>query len=600
MRNDDFAKHALTASSWSRPGWLRQPVTLAAALCLLVACSGGVGSGDGDDGDGDGDGDGDTGNGGSSSGGRGGNGSPNLGGAPPPPPVSDECKDRAKRILEKDGVARLTAAQYRNTVRDLFAGHTVPQIDFPEERAVHGFLNNTKVQATAESLVEGYATASEKLAKVVADNLSDFAPCSGDEVACGKAFIAKFGAKAFRRPLADDVRTSFETFFTQMRTEHGYATAIRLVTEAFLNAPAFLYRLEPGSADESDPALAKLDDYEVASRLSYMLTDTMPDDELFSLAEEGKLGDRNALLAQADRLMTSDKGREAIARFHDQWLHTNAIDYVRRDSRIYPDWKLADNDAYKASYRKFIEHAFWEEGTVEALLTSKTTFADARLGAIQGVDVNGNDLQKVDLASKGDASSQRAGLLTQPAWLAFNAHDTIDAPVLRGLFIFERFLCFEPPAVPDEVPPLEFDAVNRKQTARMMLEEQHEQGSCKTCHKPFDTLGFAFGHYDAVGAWRTEDAGLPVNAKVELPALGDKSVEGALELASELAKSSEVRRCVATQWFRYGFGRTEQSSDSCIIEELDSGMSESGGDMRALVKTIVGSEAFRFRRTLQQ
>jgi len=182
-------------------------------------------------------------------------------------------------------------------------------------------------------------------------------------------------------------------------------------------------------------------------------------------------------------------------------------------------------------------------------------------------------------------------------------HDTIEAPVLRGLFVLENVLCQASFPAPNDVPPLEFDPVDRTKSTREIMEESHHQEPCRACHLLFDPLGFAFGHYDAVGAWRGQDGGKPVDAKVSIPVLGDEGesveVDGAIELAEALVNSADTRRCVATQWFRYGFGRDADRADKCIVERFGKALVESDGNMRELLMTIVQSDTFRFRETVE-
>jgi Protein of unknown function (DUF1592)/Protein of unknown function (DUF1588)/Protein of unknown function (DUF1585)/Protein of unknown function (DUF1595)/Protein of unknown function (DUF1587) len=518
------------------------------------------------------------------------------------PPPSQSCDQPNDMVFRNDAMVRLNKTQYENSLVSIF-GPGVKVAAMPEEKAVHEYFNNAREQGVSDTLVRAYELTAADLAKRVVSEKEKFAPCASgvSEAICGNDFVNAFGGLAFRRPLENSERERFELFFADALRDHGYDNAVAMTAEVFLSSPQFLYRMDVGASVDGRDGVRKLTDFEVANKLSYLLTDSSPDAELIRAASDGKLQDELSVLAQARRLLNTPAGRKTVASFFDQWLFTASMNHIDKDTNVFPAYRPEDNLGYRESYQKFIASAAIDDGTLESLLTSKTTFANEKLAKIMGITtVSGADLKQVVLT--GNVSAQRGGLLTQPAWLAAMAHDNIDSPVLRGLFVFERLFCQAPPPPPEDVvADIQFEATGRKQTARMMIEEQHESSAtCRSCHKPFDTIGFAFGNFDAVGAWRDKDAGFDVNATVTLPLLDDREITGANALAELLSQSDDVKACVAIQWFRYGFGRSEGDSDACALQNLVTQFNRSGGNMNELWLAVVGSDSFRFRAPLLQ
>lgn len=497
-------------------------------------------------------------------------------------------------------VVRLTARQYANTLRDLLPGAGVTQ-DLPLENTVAGFTNNVTSQTASPDLVEAYEAGARALAAKAVQQLATIAGCNptaaADEPACGSAFIAKFGQRAFRRPLDDAEKQRLAAFFASERTTYGFKAAIEDVASAMLQSPQFAFRVELGGVASN--GVAPLTGYEVANRLSYLLWDAMPDAELMTAASAGKLDSADGVAEQAMRLLADAKARDVVAGFQRQWFDLQRIEgrAAQKATAMFKDWKPDVAASMASATKRFLEHAFWDgDAKLATLLTDAHAYADAQLAPLYGVKAPATmDLVALD-------ASQRAGLLTQVGIQAGLAHDALHAPVLRGVFVLDRLLC-APPAPP---PPgvnqnLPDPPAGMPTTTRQRFEQQHESGSCRSCHKIIDGVGFAFERYDALGGYRTDENGVSVDSSTSIT--GTSDVDGkypdAVALSKALARSEQVGQCVVTELFRYALSRTESEEDGCTLKPLTDDFLASGGDMRGLLTSLVRSDAFRFRSLAQ-
>lgn len=497
--------------------------------------------------------------------------------------------------IGKAPMRRLNRTEYLNTVRDLFAPIELPELNVTADKAVDGFDNNVETQTVFPVLVEAYYGAALDISAAAVQNLSALLPCpSGspaEQASCGKQFAASFGEKAYRRPLTAAELSGFETFLEVESAKHGFSTALEMLIQGILLSPHFLYRPEFGAPDPSKPAAAPLTGYELASRLSYFLWQTMPDEALFAAAASGALETQAGLESEALRMVDDPRARAAVADFHRQWLELDQIKTMSRDTALFP----AFNDTVPAHLHeasaRYLDHLFWEsEGTLDELLLAPKAYVNDALAPLYGLPPTGSqDLALVDLDP-----ARRAGFLTQAGPMAGMAHEKFDAPILRGVFVLERLLCSPPPPPPPnvaDIPPPE--AGSGPMTTRERIEKTHVAAACKGCHETIDNLGFAFNNYDAVGQFRTEENGLPVDATGAHPELG--AYNGAIELSKQLAGSERVKACVVTHWFRFGMGRSEATDDACELDRLKASFDASGGSFRDLVVDIVRSDSFRYR-----
>ncbi|WP_437942473.1 DUF1592 domain-containing protein [Sorangium sp. So ce341] len=501
---------------------------------------------------------------------------------------------------------RLTRFEYNNTVRDLLGTSLTPADQFPVDEVAGGFNNNASVLTISSLHAEKYLLAAEALAaEAVAGDLSKLVPCdpaavegqAEAEAACARRFIETFGRRAYRRPLAPEDVDRLMRAYDAGRTGGSLREGIEVVIRAALQSPKFLFRLElRHDLDDAAPKV-RLDPYEMASRLSYLVWASGPDDELLAAAEAGLLETREQLAERARQMLESPRARLAIAEFYKQWLNLGRLETIVKLESAFPGFDDELVAGMRAETPAFIEHVLWSgDRKLSSLLTLPVGFATEPVAELYGVSVPPGTTtpQLVELPPE-----QRAGLLTQPAFLAVHAHPDQTSPVLRGKAIRQKFLCYDPPPPPDDVdltPPTGEEGA----TARERFQQHSSDESCAGCHQLMDPIGFAFENYDAVGAYRTEEGGQVIDSSGEIFRSTDVDgpFVGVRELAERLAGSDQVRECLATQWFRYAAGRFETDGDGCSLDQLRGGFHASEGDLVELIVATTQTEAFMYRSAI--
>ena len=492
---------------------------------------------------------------------------------------------------------RLTRSQYNNTIRDLLGIEGDPAATIAPDEKVGAFFSNSTASVT-ELLAEQYMRVAEDLAETAIADLDALLPCDpavDDQAACGAEFVDTFGKRAFRRPLTNAEREAMVGLFEKGRAEVDFSEGVRLVILAALQSPQFLYHLELDLPDAEGGDVIALDGWQVASRLSYFVWDSMPDDELLRAADAGALDDPDMLRVQAERMLDDPRAADAIASFHVQWLHIDALSLLEKNPEAYPTFDTALRDAMGQETARFADWVIrFDDGRLETLLTAPYSFLEGPLFSLYGVTQPADHDPTMPVALD---PMQRAGLLTQPGVLAVHAHADQSSPVHRGKIVRENILCTPlapPPPEVDVVPP----PLDPNATTRERFDQHRTDPSCAGCHNLIDPIGFGFEHYDGIGAWRATDAGKPVDASGEL--IGTEDIDGpfdgAPELARVLAGSEQVRTCVAEQWFGFAFGRSPAEDDGCSFDAMSLAFAESDYDVRELLIAIVTTDAFRHRR----
>lgn len=489
----------------------------------------------------------------------------------------------------------MTRFEYNRTVSDLLGDDTNPASSFGAEEEKLGFNNNAANLITSQALTEQYMLVAEGVSERATEPLTKNLPCDpvDGEEACAADFIDTFGRRAFRRPLTDAERAMLMAQYTFGRTQEDFRLGIRMVIETALQSPAFLYRVEFGVPEDEADGVVPLSSWEMASRLSYFLWGSMPDDELFAAAEAGELETPAQVEAQARRMLEHANARVLVGEFHKQWLDYERVANVTKDAELYPDWSPEIGSLMAQETQSFIEHAIFDDaGSVTTLLSAPYSYMNAELAGFYGVPGNmGEEFTRVDLDP-----TQRAGLLTMGTLLAINSHTNQTSPTLRGRLIREQLLCdIVPPPPPDvstEAPTIEPGS-----TGKDRFEQHTADPACAGCHGLMDPIGFGFENFDTVARYRDEEAGKAVDATGELNGSDvNGPFDGVVALASKLASSEEVQACYAKQWFRYGYGREDMEEDACTIADIDAKFSQSGGDIKELLVTLTQTDAFLFRK----
>lgn len=500
----------------------------------------------------------------------------------------------------------LTSREYRNTVVDLLGDSSLAEDDVPNEATDPTFAYFPFRLPGSVGVVEAEALrfAGETLAKNLTDNVGELLPCSPEsdgEANCAAAFIADFGPRAYRRPLDTGEIQRLQALYDRGRAELAldFDGAIALVIEAILQSPAFYYHFERevGPA-QFDPAtqVVTLGSYQLASRLSYFLWGSMPDDALFQAAESGALSTEDGVAAEARRLLQSERARETVSDFFDDLFDLDVLMTRSKDLDEYPAYDSELQAAMRAEVQQFAARTVFEgDGTFEALLTSTRTRLNAPLAALYGVSgVNGTDFVDADLNM-----TERSGLLTLAGVLANSAAAAGSLPPRRGKLVLTRLLCTDLPPPPPDVPapPEPQPGVSTRERF-----EAHGQNPCAAgCHILLDSLGFAFENYDGVGAYRATDMGKPVDASGSFYFDGVNAIgyDNALELAQLLAADPGAQACFAKQWLRYAFKRPEADGDAFSLESALAAFNASGGDVRELLVALTMSPTFRSRAVAQ-
>ncbi len=512
-----------------------------------------------------------------------------------PPPVS-ECDDEIR--VGNARMRLLTRYEYDNTVFALLGDDSAPAQTFPPENQSTAFENNAADHQVTKDTVRRYLDVAEDLAETSRTTgfaeLASALPCevSSGDAACGSTFIADFGARAFRRPLASEELQLFEDLFTTELAANGFEDAIATTLQAILQSPQFLYRIEMVPEDAQPGDIVAVTDHELASRLSYFLAATTPDTELLAAADAGQLHTLEQLETHARRILQTPGARSAVRHFHRQWLGLSALQSVTKDPELYPGLDTTTVAAdWSQSVQDFTEHVVFDgEGTLDELLGSDKVFLSPALASFYGATPNGDGSYAVE----GD----RAGLLTQPALMALYAYPDRSSPIARGVWVRQRMLCQTLPPPPDDVD-IEPPSIDPNATTREQFDQHTQEPSCAGCHALIDPLGFPFEHYDAVGRWRDEENGLPIDASGEFSAVSDEMLAGpiddAVDLATKLAASTDFADCATEQWVTFALGRVpDPDADACSIATAGDVVADSG-NITDLLVAIVLTDAFRYR-----
>jgi hypothetical protein len=498
----------------------------------------------------------------------------------------------------KNPMRRLTSFQYANTVRDLLGASIDPGDDFPKTSVSQGFRTFIDANIVSGAGAEDIQRAAELVAQQATSDLGALLGCDADGAngsTCVQAFVATLAARAYRRPVSPDELDLLEAVYTVARAGGYDATeGVAMVLEVVLQSPQFIYRLELAGDAGAAGVTIPVGDYEAASRLSYLLWDTMPDDELLALAAAGALHEPAAIEAQARRMIDDPRARPVLGRFAEDWLQMQRLDASTKDTAVFPQYGAELDAAYREEVGRFVAHAVWElDGRLATLLTTPVAVVNAPLAELYGVEgpATADDWMPVEL----DAS-QRAGLLTTAGFLAGHANAVTTSPIARGAFVRNQVLCqvmFPPPGIDLKLPAYDPDV-----SVRERLAQHRTDPACSGCHQLMDPVGFGFENYDAIGQWRTTEGNdLPVDASGELAQAGEISgpFVGAVELAHALADSEMVRACMALQAFRAAVGREEADPDQCSVVQARDRFVASDADMRELLVALTQTDAFLYR-----
>ena len=493
-------------------------------------------------------------------------------------------------------IHRLNRAEYNNTVSDLIGTRLTPADDFPADNRAIGFDNIADSLTLSDTQMQLYQDAAEAVSEVaLGAQRARVVPCdpsaTGD--ACTRTVIQTFGKRAWRRPLTDDeVNGLLGVAATAKQQMDPPDVGIKLALQAILLSTNFLFRVE---LDPSPTSLSPhpINDYELASRLSYFLWSTMPDDALFAAADAGNLHDKDVLGAQIARMLKDPKAEALVDNFSGQWLFSRQIVDAPVDPTAFPRFDAPLRDAMLQETKLLFRDVAFAGLGADAILNAHFTYVNDRLASHYGLPpVGSTDLMRVALTD-----DKRGGLLAQGSFLTVTSHPTMTSPVNRGKAILTQLLCSDVPDPPKGVNT-QLPTSMTGTTRRQQLESHRNNPTCASCHALLDPLGFGLENYDAVGAYRATDNGAPVDASGTYP--GGHMFSGARELAKLVAADARFPTCMTEQLLKYALGRDTSndasSMDPGTIARITQEFASGGMKFENLVQKLVASDIFLKRR----
>lgn len=517
--------------------------------------------------------------------------------------------DALPSVVGPSPLRRLSNEEYTNALADLFPDVHVDVPALPADTLVAGFENAAAAQKPSDLRIARYETIAGAYARDATRDTMHVRALVGCEWdtpsradACMVQFLDGVGRRVFRRPLSGAERDRYALKFQGWKATIDFEAAVRLTLSSWLQSPAFVYRPElPGSEADRDRVgqVVAVESYAMASRLSFFLWASTPDDLLLEAASKNELETAEQVRAQAERMLADPRARRTYVSFHRQWLGLDRLldpEHVARTAEVDPSWSVDTVRSAKRETELFVGEVLAGGGSFDDLFTSRRAFVDAEMARIYGVPVPA--ATPSGFAEVLLPEGQRAGLLTRVAFLASTSHRGSTSPPVRGNAVQLRLLCQveapPPPGVDLSLPKVA--PGEGPKTTRTLFEERTSPAGCRGCHTSLNGFGFALESYSASGAFRREEHGLPVDARGALVGTdADQEVSGPVDLSLALAKSRTVRRCATLQWMRYAMGRAPTSDELPLADALTDRFSR-GGDVRKLIVDLVGSNTFRSRR----
>ena len=514
-------------------------------------------------------------------------------------------EESAGRGVSRTAVLRrLTHSQYNNTVHDLLREASSPASQFPLEDFVNGFKDQYEALSISPIQGEAYALAAEKLAANAfrrGDSRS-LLPCKADADAAGCAdkFVRSFGRKAFRRPLTDQEIARYSALFS---TEESAIKGAQMVIEAMLQSPNFLFWLDDTPNQGWKP-------YATASRLSYFLWNTMPDDSLLNSAAGGELSTPEGLDKVTRRMLADPRAREGLDEFVSEWLRFDRVNTAARDRRLFPLFNRDLVVAMTEEAKHFVGDLVWNNRDFRGAFTANYSFVNSDLAAVYKVPAPAHDFDRTEFPVEND----RAGLLGQALFLTLTSKPEGTAPTGRGLFIREQFLCQHvpppPPGVDTNLPPVDESQpiTNRQRMARHATDKM-----CAGCHSLIDPIGFAYEKFDAIGMYhdknrllflpvlknavaartaKPKEVFLDVDTTGAVTGLDNAQFANPRQVGELLARTPQCQECVVKQVFRYMTGRLETAADRPVLNQAFADFERSGFRFQEMLVSLAKAREF--------
>ena len=517
-----------------------------------------------------------------------------------------EWLEKVKYLSPKDPgafvIRRLTKTEYGNTLHDLLGVDPDVVASLPDEVSGEGYLNSLsplqleQYLAISENVLNQIlAPEGEPPTKIQKQLFGEPLTSGTDDNATAGKVARSLARKAYRRPpSAAEVEVLLKVFDLGQQNNLSYYASCRLMLKAVLVSPQFLF-ITPAKEVETEKGILPLDDFQLASRLSYLLWATMPDAELMALADQGKLHETPVLKDQVRRMLLDPRARALFDGFGAQWLKLGDLQTRTFDPEKFPQMTPALRTAMYDEARLFFESIVRENRSVANFIDSDFTFLNENLASIYGLEktITGPEMRKVKLTN-----GNRGGILGMPGVLAATSFPNRTSPVNRGVWVLEQVLGDHVPAAPPNVPSLEKQ--DKKQIANLTLRERTElhrsEAVCANCHRLLDPIGFGLENFDAIGRWRDKDEnGQAIDASGELP--GGKNFSNPQELKAIIAgHNTKFARNLVERLLAYALCRRLEGYDEIVIDELMQKIAKDDYRMQTLIIEVVTSYPFTHRR----
>ena len=416
-----------------------------------------------------------------------------------------------------------------------------------------------------------------------------------EEGPCARKILSTLGRRAFRRPFTNADLTPLMAFYREGRKDGGFEQGIEMALRAMLISPDFLFRIERDPAGAAAGGVYRVNDFELASRLSFFLWSSMPDEELLTVAERGKLKDPKGFEQQVARMIDDPKSKAFTGNFCGQWLLLRNIDQIKPDVERYPAFDESLRRAFRQETEQLFNYILRQNRPITEVLDANYTFLNDRLAEFYGIPgVYGSRFRRVELSDPN-----RGGLLGQGSILTATSYPTRTSVVLRGKWILENLLGAPPPPPPPDVPALELHAKGRQLSMREAMESHRANPVCASCHARMDPIGFALENYDGIGAWRNTDNGVAIDASGKLPDGAEFVGPAGLKKLLLTQHREEFLATFAEKLMTYSLGRGLEPTDMPALRAVVRDAEKQNVSVTALIDAIVESPQFQMRKTRQ-
>lgn len=515
---------------------------------------------------------------------------------PEAPPAPLETGPAGPATPFPGGAQRLTRLHYQNAIRDIFGPEIVVPTALEPDLAVEGFESVGATGSTVSARgIEQYEAAAQAIAKQVTGDPKLFArvatcaPKGPDDVACARAMLARLGERAYRRPLTEpELVKLIGAVGSAAKTLGSFEKGAFYGISAILQSPYFLYRPVVGEPDPENPGKLRYTPFELASRLSFFLWNTIPDDALLEAAKTGKLSTHDDVAAQVARMLASPKAREGLRSFVREWLRLGDLDLLQKDTKIFTTYSSdLGAMAREETLRVFEDIAFDRDTDARDIMTTRRTFVTPKLASMYQVPApSATGFAPVELPEK----PARRGLLGQISFLSLYSHPTSTSATLRGKFVREKLLCAIIPPPPVNLNTALPEPTESAKTLRERVKIHFAEPSCAACHSAMDPIGLGLEQFDGIGKFRTKENGVVIDPSGELDG---KAFADAASLGQAIHDDPAFPACITRKMFVYATGSSPSPDLVPTTDALNQRFVASGYKLKVLMATIAQSRAFR-------